>query len=166
MSRPPLPLADLVERHRPELLRYLTRLLGDPHDAQDACQDALLRAHRAFARLMPGSNSRAWLYRIATNSAFTHARGRARRRARTAAVEVDGVPATARPSLECADEVVAVRRAVQALPPRQRAALMLRQFQDMAYADIAQSLGGNEAAARANVYQALKTLRAALGGDR
>ena len=166
MSRPPLALADLVARHRPELLRYLVRLLGDEHDAQDAFQDACLRAHRAFARLVPGSNSRAWLYRIATNCAFTHARGRARRRARTVALDVDGMAAPPGPSPEQTQDGAVVRRAVQALPPRQRAALMLRQFQGLDYADIARSLGGNEAAARANVYQALKKLRATLGGDR
>ena len=59
-----------------------------------------------------------------------------------------------------------MKRAVEALPPRQRAALMLRQFQDLGYAEIAAALGGNEDAARANVYQALKKLRAALGGVR
>ena len=59
-----------------------------------------------------------------------------------------------------------MKRAVEALPPRQRAALMLRQFQGLGYAEIAASLGGNEVAARANVYQALKKLRAALGEAR
>jgi DNA-directed RNA polymerase specialized sigma24 family protein len=58
-----------------------------------------------------------------------------------------------------------VARAVDALPPRQRAALMLRRFHDLAYADIAASLGGSEAAARANVYQAVRKLRAAVEDD-
>jgi RNA polymerase sigma-70 factor (ECF subfamily) len=161
----PRPLADLVERHRPELLRYLVRLLGNEHDAQDACQDALLRAHRAFARLAPDSNVRAWLYRIATNSARNHARGRGRRQGRTVDVDVDGLPAAER-SAERDEQLRAVTRAVQALPPRQRAALMMRQFQGLAYGEIALSLGGSEVAARANVYQALKKLRAALGDSR
>ena len=166
MSRPPLPFADLVERHRAELLRYLVRFLGDEHDAQDACQDTLLKAHRAFVRLTPDSNVRAWLYRIATNSARSHARQRARRRARTVHTELDALPAAAGPSPERSEDLRTVERAVQALPPRQRAALMLRRFQGLDYADIARSLGGNEAAARANVYQAVKKLRAALGDGR
>jgi RNA polymerase sigma factor (sigma-70 family) len=162
----PRPLADLVERHRPELLRYLVRVLGNEHDAQDACQDALLRAHRAFARLAPDSNVRAWLYRIATNSARNHARGRGRHQGRTVDVDVDGLPAAAERSVERDEQLRAVTRAVQALPPRQRAALMMRQFQGLAYSEIALSLGGTEAGARANVYQALKKLRAALGDTR
>ena len=44
-------LAQLTERHRAEMLRYLIRLLGDRQEAEDACQEALLRAHRAFHRL-------------------------------------------------------------------------------------------------------------------
>src|SRR5438132_114264 len=80
-----------------------------------------------------------------------------------AAVDPDALPADAGPSPERREELRAMKRAVEALPPRQRAALMLRQFQGLGYAEIAASLGGNEVAARANVYQALKKLRAALG---
>ncbi len=163
---PPLPatLAELTERHRGEILRYLVRLLGDPEEAQDACQEAFLRAHRAFPRLGVGANSRAWLYRIATNSGLNAARSRARRRARAADVDLDTLPADPGAPPERREQLRAVRGAVDALPPRQRAALMLRQFQGLDYAEIAAALGGNQEAARANVYQALKKLRAALGG--
>src|SRR5690349_9901371 len=92
MSPPPDALADLTARHRPEIARYLARFLGDADEAEDVCQEVFLRAHRAFARLAPDSNSRAWLYRIATNSALNAVRGRARRVARTADVELDGIP--------------------------------------------------------------------------
>jgi RNA polymerase sigma factor (sigma-70 family) len=56
-----------------------------------------------------------------------------------------------------------VAATVEALPPRQRAALLMRKYQDLDYADIAEALGGTQAAARANVYQALKKLRHQLG---
>src|SRR5437870_5187943 len=95
MSEAPATSAELVARHRPEILSYLVRLLGDREEAEDACQEACLRAHRAFTRLRPGSNSRAWLYRIATNSARNAARGRARRTARTVAVDLDSLPGRA-----------------------------------------------------------------------
>jgi len=157
-------LAELTERHRPEVLRYLVRLLGDPAEAEDACQEAFLRAHRAFARLGSAANSRAWLYRIATNSGLNAARSRSRRVARAADVDLDTLPAEAGMSPERREQLLAVRRAVAGLPPRQRAALMLRQFQGFDYAEIAAALGGNQGAARANVYQALRKLRAALGG--
>jgi RNA polymerase sigma-70 factor (ECF subfamily) len=166
MSPLPASSAELVERHRPELLRYLVRLLGDPDDAEDACQEACLRAHRAFARLPHDANTRAWLYRIATNSAVDAARERRRKRSRTADTDPDALPAAMPTPAEDRAELRLVARAVRALPARQRAALMLRRFHDLDYAEIATALGGNEAAARANVYQAVRKLRAALRGLR
>jgi RNA polymerase sigma-70 factor (ECF subfamily) len=163
MSGALLSFSALAERHRPEILAYLVRLLGDQHDAEDVCQDVFLRAQGAFGRLAPNSNVRAWLYRIATNTGINLARGRARHRARRAAVEVDTLPAPSTAGLVERERLRLVARAVEALPPRQRAALMLRQFQGLGYAEIAASLGGSEATARANVYQALKKLRARLG---
>ena len=56
-------------------------------------------------------------------------------------------------------QLAAVRQAVQALPERQRAALLLRKYQELEYAEIAAALDCSETAARANVYQALKKLR-------
>lgn len=153
---------ELAERHRHEILRYLLRLLGDAEEAQDACQQTFLHAHLAFGRLRPDSNVRAWLFRIATNTARSVARGRARRVGRLVDVELDGIPGRPPPSLEDREQLRAVARAVEALPSRQRAALMLRQFEGFGYSEIASCLGGNEAAARANVYQALKKLRAVL----
>ena len=165
MNLPADSSAALVERHRPEILRYLVRLLGDQDDAQDTCQDVFLRAHRAFGRLRADSNPRAWLYRIATNSAVNTARRRARRVARAADADCDGFAGTSS-SPEDREELRAVVRAVEALPPRQRAALVLRRFHGLGYAEIAASVGGTEASARANVYQAVKRLRATLGGAR
>ena len=162
MSRSPASSTELAERHRREVLRYLLRLLGDAEEAQDACQQTFLHAHRAFGRLRPDSNVRAWLFRIATNTARSVARSRARRAGRMVQVELDGLPGGCSASLEHREQLRAVARAVQALPPRQRAALMLRQFEGFDYGAIASCLGGNEAAARANVYQALKKLRAVL----
>jgi RNA polymerase sigma-70 factor (ECF subfamily) len=164
MSPPPASLAELTARHRRELVGYLVRLLGDRQEAEDACQEAFLRAHRAFARLGPDANSRAWLYRIVTRCGLNAVRRRSRRAARAADVDPDALPADPGASPERREELLAVRRAVDRLPPRQRAALMLRQFQGLGYAEVAATLGGNEQSARANVYQALKKLRASLGG--
>jgi len=162
MRGAPTSSQELAERHRHEILRYLLRLLGDPEEAQDACQQTFLHAHRALGRLRPDSNVRAWLFRIATNTARSMARGRARRSGRLVEAELDGFPSRCAPSLEDREQLRAVARAVEALPSRQRAALMLRQFEGFGYREIASCLGGNEAAARANVYQALKKLRAVL----
>jgi RNA polymerase sigma-70 factor (ECF subfamily) len=154
--------AELAQRHRTEILAYLVRLLGDADDARDACQDTFLRAQRAFGRLRDDANHRAWLFRIATNTARSAGRRRARGRERRADVELDGLPARATASPEQREQLRLVARAVWALPPRQRAALMLRRFHGLDYAEVAASLGGSAAGARANVYQAVRKLRAAL----
>ncbi len=156
MSPPSASLAELTTRHRNEIVAYLVRMLGDRQEAEDACQDAFLRAHRALARLGPGANSRAWLYRIATRSALNALRRRSRRAARAADVDPDALPANPGPTPEQREQLLALHRAVDRLPPRQRAALMLRQFQGLGYAEVAATLGGTEQSARANVYQALK----------
>src|SRR5438046_1348916 len=111
MMRATAASAELVERHRPEILRYLGRMLHDTGDAEDACQDVFLRAHRAAGRLRADSNVRAWLYRIATNRALNARRSRARAMARTADVDVDALTASTGSAEERAD-VHAVRRAV------------------------------------------------------
>jgi len=158
------PLAQLVERHRAEILAYLTRLLGNSNDAEDACQDALLRACQAFDAGTVNANARAWLFKIATRSAFTLWRRRTRSRGRVADVDVEALPSSAA-SFDHRVELQRVIRAVQTLPPKQRAALMQRQFHDLGYEDIGASLGCGATAARANVYQAIKRLRQMIGDE-
>src|SRR5947199_10439532 len=110
-------ITELAERYRPEILAYLVRLTGNEHDAQDACQDAFLRAQGALGRLAPDSNVRASPYRIATNSAPSAARCPPRRTTRTADLDLDGLPARAGPSPESREELRPVAQPVPALPP-------------------------------------------------
>jgi RNA polymerase sigma-70 factor (ECF subfamily) len=152
------PFERLVERHRAEITAYLRRLLGDAHEAEDLAQDTWLRAHRAFGRLPADANTRAWLYRIATNRARTALRGRGTARRRTSALEVDTL-AGRRIDPTDALMVPAVARAVERLPAKQRAALVARRFHDLDYDEIALTLGCSAESARANVYQAVRKLR-------
>jgi RNA polymerase sigma-70 factor (ECF subfamily) len=159
------PLANfdrVVERHRAELLHYLVRLLGDAGDAEDALQESLLRAYRGRGRLRPDSNERAWLYKIATRTAFNALKRRKRAAAWMADVDLDTLSTNSADALDRREQLRAVAHAVEALPSKQRAALMMRQFQGLSYAEIAETLGCSPAAARANVYQAVRRLRASL----
>ena len=152
----------LVERHSAELFRYLWRLLSDPADAQDCLQDTYLRAFRAYPRVTDTSHLRAWLYKIATNVARSHRARTGRRRQRESALVEHlaaggkGVSAMVAERSQLAE----VQQAVLALPTNQRAALMMRKYQQLDYEDIATALGCSQDAARANVYQAVKKLRA------
>jgi RNA polymerase sigma-70 factor (ECF subfamily) len=151
---------DLVEAHSSELYAYLWRLLGDEDEAQDCLQDTFLRAFRAYGRA-EASHLRAWLYKIATNSARSHwARASKRNNRQTALYDEvptreKGVEAHVMERISLAE----VKAAVDALPARQRAALLMRKYQQLEYSEIATALACTEQAARANVYQALKKLR-------
>ncbi len=152
----------LVEAHSAEIFAYLWRMMREKVDAEDCLQETFLRAYRAYSRLGSGSNYRAWLYKIATNVARTHFSRRKRTDMRT--VEMD--PTCLQGGISPLDELdrremlKAVLEAVESLPYQQRAAFMMRKYQGLSYHTIATVLGGTEAAARANVYQALKKLRA------
>ena len=161
VTRPP-DFEALVTAHSSEIFAYLWRWLHDTADAEDCLQETFLRAYRAYPRLDAGAQHRAWLYKIATNVAHTHGGRRARAAARTVDLDLDSLPAPASPleGVQRRQLLRAVRRMVEALPPQQRAALILRQYQGLSYPAVARALNCTEAAARANVYQALQKLRA------
>jgi RNA polymerase sigma-70 factor, ECF subfamily len=155
----------LVEAYSGEMFAYVWRMLRDTADAEDCLQETFLRAYRAFSRVRAGTNYRAWLYKIATNTARTHAKQRGRLAARTIDLDPELPSERAAPIDQVVrrETIESVMRAVEALPHQQRAALIMRQYQELGYDDIAAALDCTEAAARANVYQALKKLRAQFG---
>lgn len=149
----------LVELHSGELCAYLWRLTGDEADARDCLQDTFLRAFRAYDRLQDFSNLRAWLYKIATNTARTqHARDHRRQAEPLLDPIASGEKAVEVQVME-KTQLAEVKQAVMELPVRQRAALMMRKYQELEYSEIAEILECSEDSARANVYQALKKLR-------
>jgi RNA polymerase sigma-70 factor (ECF subfamily) len=155
------PFETLVESHSAEIFGYLWRMLSDSDEAEDCLQETFLRAYRAYPRLQSTSSLRAWLYRIATNVARTRLKRRLRIAAHTTDLDPDllqgGPSAPAR--YEHQQALAAIAVAVDTLPTKQRAALVMRKYQEMEYADIALALDCSQAAARAHVYQALKKLR-------
>lgn len=161
-------LSLLLAKYGLELARHLRRLVRDDDVAADLLQDTFLLAHGALARLTPESNERAWLYRIATNAALNHLRSRSReaaaleRHAREPDVAAPAWLDEHRPGAatgETDPRHARVWARVAELPERQRVAFSLRASSACDYEEIARRMGGSEAAARANVYQAMKTLR-------
>jgi RNA polymerase sigma-70 factor (ECF subfamily) len=154
------PFDQLVNSHSREIFHYLYRLLGQTQAAEDALQDAFVRAMRAYERLDDQANTRAWLYRIAGNVARTQLKRN--QRARDSQQLHDNLPDSS-PSVthqvETRDRLRAVSRAIQQLPHNQRSALLLRKYQGLSYAEIGLALDCSPDSARANVYQALKKLR-------
>jgi RNA polymerase sigma factor (sigma-70 family) len=152
------PFSVFLEEHRSLVYRFLAATVGRDH-ADDCFQETFLSALRAYPRLRPNSNLRAWVMTIATNKAMDDGRRRGR-----GAVPVAEVPERPAPQIEPSDPDV--WDAVRALPPLQRAAVVHRYVLDLPYAEVAAALGTSEEAARANAYEGRKKLRAALEGMR
>lgn len=156
--------AELVSRHGHEIFAYLWRLLGDNDLADDCLQDVFLRAFKAYGRLDANANTRAWLYKIATNTAYSLRKREARIASKQVGLDLNTVDDGNTPDdrYEQAEKLERVAQAVMALPPMQRAAIILRKYETLSYAEIASILESSESAARANVYQGMKSLRAKL----
>jgi len=178
MTTIPVRFETLIERHHDEIYGYLYRLKhssgrSDPTvEAEDLTQEVFLRAYGAFERLSPDSNHRAWLYKIATNCAYT-ALKRGRRHAQRQADLLDEAHAlsagegwTPEQQVMSNERFESVRREIATLPPKQQAAVVLRYGQGLDYGAIAEALACSEGSARANVYQGLRRLRRVLAAER
>ncbi|MGI5243521.1 RNA polymerase subunit sigma-70 [Dactylosporangium sp. CA-139066] len=170
-----------LEAHRRELLGYCYRMLGSPFDAEDAVQETLLRAWRNASRFDPArAPLRGWLFAIATNVCLDHLRT-ARRRARPVDLTGPSAPGAALgvpypdpdlvfpapDGLVLAPEDLVVRRdtvrlafiaALQALPPRQRSVLILRDVLAFSAAEAASLLSTSVAAVNSALQRARSTL--------
>jgi RNA polymerase sigma-70 factor (ECF subfamily) len=165
VSLRPLCFDELLERYQNEIYRYSVQLTRNTTDADDLYQETMLKAYRAFGRLGPDSNYRAWLYRIATNTFLSQKRKD--KRERPLDPVLDDHLAVTNPdqpaSMDARDLLVEVEQFVQNLPEKQRVALILRKYHELDYACIAETLNSSEEAARANVYEALRKLRTCFG---
>ena len=157
---------ELIERHHDELFAYLWRLLGPERgsdaalDVEDLIQEVFLRAYGSYEQLRPNSNPRAWLYRIATNHAFTQLRRVKKRRERASALR--HLATKSGDAGGRADLTASMKTLVGTLPAKQKTCVTLRYLQDLDYSEIAEILNCTQAGARANVHQAIQRLRSAL----
>lgn len=156
----------LVERHRRSVYRLCYRFVANHEDAAELSQDVFVRAFRALDRFKGQSSIATWLYRIGVNVCLN--RVGVKKPAlepldERAPVEHRGESASDR--LLRRERAETVRRAIAQLPEKQRAALILRMYHDLSHQEIAESLGGTEGAAKANVFHAVKRLRELLAGE-
>jgi RNA polymerase sigma factor (sigma-70 family) len=153
----PPPFDDAMQRHEREIMRFVLRATGNREDALDLFQEIWLRAYRAYSRLDSAEGLRPWLYRIASNLCLNRKRDRARRARVIADTELTEHAATVSPVQETALHLKSILRR---LPNKQRQALMMRKLGGLEYGEIAAALECSEEAARADVYLAMKKLRA------
>ncbi|MFI9008477.1 SigE family RNA polymerase sigma factor [Actinosynnema sp. NPDC053489] len=143
------------------LLRYATALTCDKHLAQDIVQDVLLRARQRWARIGAVDAPYPYVKRMVTNDYLSWRRRRAARDVSATHAALDAVaPAVADPAVRHAERD-AMRARIAVLPRRQRAALVLRYYEDSTDAEIAEVLGCTEGTVRSHISRALHTLRVA-----
>ena len=159
------PFQAFLDDHLHQVRAFLRGMVG-PNDAEDCLQETFLAALRAYPRAEPG-NLRAWVLTIARRKAIDHYRDRARGPRPVAEPErlvdrrtghEDAAPAEG--GMGMSRRHSEIWAAVAELPPSQRAAVVLRFAVDLRYRDVGQSMGTSEEAARRNVHEALKKLRA------
>ena len=147
------PFQALLDEHRDDVYRFLVASLGRD-DADDCFQETFISALRAYPRLRDASNLRSWLFTIAHRKAIDAHRARARR-----AVPVEEVPEQPDAGGLQLNGEPELWHAVRGLPNKQRAAVLHRYVNDLAYADIGTVMGCSEDAARRSVHEGLKKLR-------
>jgi RNA polymerase sigma-70 factor (ECF subfamily) len=160
---------ELTSPNRRALHLHCYRLLGSLHDADDATQEALLRAWKGIERYEPHAPVRAWLYRIATNVCLRMLERRARDRAIGLDAHLEPYPdpvapaASEPPARVESDEAVGLAfiAAMRLLPPKQRVVLVLRDVLDWSTREVAELLDDSDAA----VNSALQRARARMAAE-
>jgi RNA polymerase sigma-70 factor (TIGR02960 family) len=165
---------ELFRTHHRELHVHCYRMLASYEEAEDAVQEAMIRAWQHRDQLA-GGNVRAWLYRVCTNVCLDQIRRRKRRPITGTAAEVAWLQPYPDALLEEAADTVVIDRetieltflvALQALPPRQRAALIARDVLGWTAVETAEALDTSVAAANSAVQRARATLQARLPAQR
>jgi len=169
-------LGDLIERHHRRLLRVCERLLGDAEEARDAVQEVFLKLLVKAGGFRPRALVSTWLYRIAVNHCLNLLRRRRLRRlvSLSPADDEEGSapPEPPAPSADPQRELEArhswqrVQRAILALPPSQRAVLVLARFEELSYKEIAATLGISLGAVESRLFRAMRALERAQADER
>src|SRR3989337_125879 len=166
----------LVTKYRTPVVHFLYRMVREPALAEELAQEVFLRVYRARKSYKPRAKFSTWLFRIATNVALNALRdGRMRKTLETSLDADTGQRPVPQRPLEAADpggnveqrmleaeRQEQIRRAVEALPEKQRLAVLLHKYQEMDYDEIADILDCSESALKSLLFRAYETLRVRL----
>jgi len=163
--------AYLVQKYRRPMVGFLYRLCHNPAAAEELAQEVFLRVYRSRSNYEASAKFSTWLYRIATNLAVNHARDTRHERTEVTVrldepdQETGITPDLADESLTAEEQILkrerlaAIRSKVNALPERQRMAVIMHKYQQMDYREIAGVLKLSESATKSLLFRAYETLR-------
>lgn len=155
---------ELVLRYQSLAWNTAHRFLGDPMEAEDAAQEAFLKILEAAPRYRPTATFRTFFYRVLTRLCIDRTRKKTH-------AGMDDVPDAADPSPGPAESLMEkernlrVRKALDSLPPNQKAAMILRHYEGLSYAEIARVLGVTPKAVEGLISRASASLQALLIED-
>jgi RNA polymerase sigma-70 factor, ECF subfamily len=165
----------LLQRYRSPLVNFLYRMVRNREQAEDLAQEVFLRVYRAREDYIPSAKFTTWLFRIATNLALNSMRDTRYQKLEVsidAPVTIDGederlpdVPEK-HPNIEqhLVEDVrkKMIRHAIDKLPEKQRAAVLLHKYEELDYAEISKILNCSESALKSLLFRAYESLRVEL----
>ncbi len=162
--------AQLLERHRTPVVHFLYRMVNNQAVAEELAQEVFLRVYRARLTYEPAAKFTTWLFRIATRVALNWRRdGRHENAVESVDENADGAAAQLADNTPNVEQQMLrrarldqVRKAIEALPPKQRAAVLMHKYHEMEYAQIARVLGCSEPALKSLLFRAYERLRVRL----
>lgn len=161
----------LLERHRSPVVHFLYRMVQNHAVAEELAQEVFLRVYRSRASYEPTAKFSTWLFRIATHLALNWLRdGRHEKVQESIDAAGDGVTTrqfsdgspTVEQTLVRQARMAEIRAAIEALPAKQKAAVLMHKYQDMEYSQIAAALDCSESAVKSLLFRAYETLRTRL----
>jgi RNA polymerase sigma-70 factor, ECF subfamily len=161
----------LVQKYRRPLVSFMYRMARNTAAAEDLAQEVFLRVYRSRQTYEASAKFTTWLYRIATNLAVNHARDTRHERPEVTVsldepdeetgttLDVADSTITAEEALVRRERMLAIRGKVEALPERQKLAVIMHKYQQMDYKQIADVLKLSESATKSLLFRAYETLR-------
>lgn len=160
----------LVEKFRRPMVGFMYRMARNPAVAEELAQEVFLRVYRSRRTYAASAKFTTWLYRIATNLAVNHLRGEGQREQRRVSLDEPqeetgthldppDTRLTAEEQMLRRERLAAIRSHVEALPERQRMAVLMHKYQGLDYRQIAEVLELSESATKSLLFRAYETLR-------
>ncbi|HYZ87287.1 MAG TPA: sigma-70 family RNA polymerase sigma factor [Bryobacteraceae bacterium] len=161
----------LLQKHRGPLIHFIYRMIPNQAVAEELAQEVFLRVYRSRASYEPSAKFTTWLFRIATHLTLNWIRDRKGEKTVESLDQQieEGLPrqvpdSKLNPEQHLVREarMKEIRLAIEALPEKQRAAVLMHKYQELGYAQIAEALSCSESAVKSLLFRAYETLRSRL----